>query len=51
MNLDSAEFIRVGVSFYAIIERPTISKDTEKIMISWNKETIVNDFELRNLFP
>mgnify|MGYP003617305313 CR=1 FL=1 len=43
MNLDSAEFIRVGTSYYAIIERPTISKDTEKIMISWNKETIVND--------
>ena len=43
MNLDSAEFIRVGTSYFAIIERPTISKDTEKIMISWNKETIVND--------
>lgn len=43
MNLDSAEFIRVGTSFYAIIERPTISQDTEKIMISWNKETLVND--------
>ncbi|MGS4346428.1 DUF5906 domain-containing protein [Myroides odoratus] len=44
MNLDSAEFIRVGTAYYAIIERPTLNKTTEKIMLPWNKETIVNDF-------
>ncbi|MDO5856983.1 DUF5906 domain-containing protein [Myroides odoratimimus] len=44
MNLDSAEFIRVGTAYYAIIERPTLSKTTEKVMLPWNKETIVNDF-------
>lgn len=44
MNLDSAEFIRVGTSYYAIIEKPTLSKSTEKVMLTWNKETIVNDF-------
>ncbi|MBB1138243.1 MULTISPECIES: primase-helicase family protein [Myroides] len=44
MNLDSAEFIRVGTAYYAIIERPTLSKTTEKVMLPWNKETITNDF-------
>lgn len=44
MNLNSAEFIRVGTAYYAIIERPTLSKTTEKIMLPWNKETIINDF-------
>ncbi|MDM1059758.1 MULTISPECIES: primase-helicase family protein [Myroides] len=44
MNLDSAEFIRVGTAYYAIIERPTLNKTTEKVMLPWNKETIVNDF-------
>ncbi|MHC5352824.1 primase-helicase family protein [Myroides sp. LJL115] len=43
MNLDSAEFIRVGTAYYAIIEKPTINNATEKVMLSWNKETIVND--------
>ncbi|MCO7722403.1 hypothetical protein NJB85_04305 [Myroides odoratimimus] len=44
MNLDSAEFIRVGTAYYAITERPTLNKTTEKIMLPWNKETIVNNF-------
>lgn len=44
MNFNSAEFIRVGTAYYAIIERPTLSNTTEKVMLPWNKETIVNDY-------
>src|SRR5690606_33863340 len=43
MNLETAEYIRVGTSYYAIVERPTISNSTEKIMLPWSKETITND--------
>lgn len=43
MNLETAEYIRVGTSYYAIVERPTLSNSTEKIMLPWSKETISND--------
>src|SRR5690606_2847646 len=43
MNLETAEYIRVGTTFYALVERPTISNSTEKVMIPWSKETITND--------
>jgi len=43
MDLNTAEFIRVGTSFYAIVERPTISGASEKVMIPWSKETLIMD--------
>lgn len=43
MDLNTAEFIRVGTSFYAIVERPTISGSSEKVMIPWSKETLIMD--------
>lgn len=43
MDLNTAEFIRVGTSYYAIVERPTISGSSEKVMIPWSKETLIMD--------
>lgn len=42
MDLD-IPYIRVGVSYFKIIEKPLISGDKVKVMTRWNRETIVSD--------
>lgn len=42
MDLD-IPYIRVGTSYFKIIERPLISGDKVKVMTRWNRETIVSD--------
>lgn len=42
MNLD-IPYIRVGTSYYKIIEKPLISGDKVKVMVRWNRETIITD--------
>lgn len=42
MNLD-IPYIRVGTSYFKIIEKPLISGDKVKVMTRWNRETIVSD--------
>lgn len=36
-------YIRVGTYYYKTIEKPLISGDNVKIMVRWNRETIVTD--------
>lgn len=43
MDLNIAEFIRVRTSYFAIVERPTISGSSEKVLIPWSKEAIIMD--------
>lgn len=42
MNLD-IPYIRVGTSYFKIIEKPLISGDKVKVMVRWNRETIKTD--------
>ncbi|MCW1149114.1 primase-helicase family protein [Flavobacterium lacisediminis] len=42
MNLD-IPYIRVGTSYFKIIEKPLISGDKVKVMVRWNRETIISD--------
>lgn len=42
MNLD-IPYIRVGTSYFKIIEKPLISGDKVKVMVRWNRETIITD--------
>ncbi len=42
MDLD-IPYIRVGTSYFKIIEKPLISGDKVKVMTRWNRETIVSD--------
>lgn len=42
MNLDFP-YIRVGTSYFKIIEKPLISGDKVKVMVRWNRETIITD--------
>ena len=37
-------YLRVGTSYFKIIEKPLISGDKISILVRWNKETIVSDF-------
>ena len=43
MDLD-IPYIRVGTSYFKIIEKPLISGDKVKVMTRWNRETIVSDY-------
>ena len=36
-------YIRVGTTYYKIIERPLISGDKTSVLVRWNRETIVAD--------
>ena len=36
-------YIRVGVSYYKIVEAPTIAGQVNEILVSWNIETIRQD--------
>src|SRR5690606_32250673 len=36
-------YIRVGTPYFKIIEKPLISGDKVKIMVRWNRETIITD--------
>ncbi len=36
-------YIRVGVSYYKIVEAPTIAGHVNEILVSWNIETIRQD--------
>ncbi|BCY29415.1 DUF5906 domain-containing protein [Flavobacterium okayamense] len=42
MNLD-IPYIRVGTSYYKIIDKPLISGDKVKVMVKWNRDTIITD--------
>ncbi|MDO5638084.1 MAG: DUF5906 domain-containing protein [Myroides sp.] len=42
MNLDMP-YIRVGTSYFKIIDKPLISGDKVKVMVRWNRETIISD--------
>lgn len=42
MNLD-IPYIRVGTSYYKIIDKPLISGDKIKVMVKWNRDTIITD--------
>lgn len=42
MSLD-IPYIRVGTSYFKIIEKPLISGDKVKVRVRWNRETIVSD--------
>lgn len=37
-------YLRIGTTYYKIIERPTISKETTPTLTRWNRETITQDF-------
>ena len=37
-------YLRVGTSYFKIIEKPLISGDKISILVRWNKETIVSDY-------
>lgn len=36
-------YIRVGTTYYKIIEKPLISGDTTSVLVRWNRETIISD--------
>lgn len=36
-------YIRVGTTYYKVIEKPLISGDTTSVLVRWNRETIVSD--------
>lgn len=36
-------YIRVGTTYYKIIEKPLISGDKTSVLVRWNRETIVSD--------
>ncbi|MBT2415955.1 primase-helicase family protein [Chryseobacterium sp. ISL-6] len=36
-------YIRVGITYYKVIEKPLISGDKTSVLVRWNRETIVND--------
>lgn len=36
-------YLRVGTTYYKIIEKPQISGDKISILVRWNRETIVSD--------
>lgn len=36
-------YIRVGTSYFKIIDKPLISGDKVKVMVRWNRETIISD--------
>ena len=36
-------YIRVGTTYYKIIEKPLISGDTTTVLVRWNRETIISD--------
>ncbi|QLC67172.1 hypothetical protein LPB248_12940 [Flavobacterium sp. LPB0248] len=42
MDLD-IPYIRVGTSYFKIIDKPLISGDKVKVMVRWNRETIITD--------
>jgi len=42
MDLD-IPYIRVGTSYFKIIDKPLISGDKVKVMVRWNRETIISD--------
>src|SRR5690554_5049042 len=42
MNLD-IPYIRVGTFYFKIIDKPLISGDKVKVMVRWNRETIISD--------
>ncbi|TWP31347.1 hypothetical protein ETU08_01485 [Apibacter muscae] len=42
MTLD-IPYIRVGTSYFKIIDKPLISGDKVKVMVRWNRETIISD--------
>lgn len=38
-----SSYIRVGTVYYKKVHRPTISGETSKLLVRWDKSTIVND--------
>ena len=42
MKIEST-YIRVGVSYYKIVEAPTIAGQVNEILVSWNIESIRQD--------
>jgi hypothetical protein len=36
-------YLRVGTSYFKIIEKPLISGDKISILVRWNRETIISD--------
>ena len=37
-------YIRVGTTYYKVIEKPLISGDKTSVLVRWNRETIVSDY-------
>ena len=37
-------YLRVGTTYYKIIEKPLISGDKISILVRWNRETIISDY-------
>ena len=42
-KIEQLPYLRVGTTFYKIIEKPLISGDKISILVRWNRETIVSD--------
>ncbi len=40
---DEIPYLRVGTTYYKIIEKPQISGDKISILVRWNRETIISD--------
>ena len=40
---DSHFYIRVGTTYYKLIERPQISGDKITLLVKWSRETIIQD--------
>lgn len=40
---EKAPYLRVGTTYYKIIEKPQISGDKISILVRWNRETIISD--------
>lgn len=40
---ENIPYLRVGTSYFKIIDKPLISGDKVKVMVRWNRETIISD--------
>lgn len=43
-------YIRVGTTYYKLIERPQISGDKTLTLTKWSRETIVHDHNKKYIF-
>ncbi len=47
---EKISYLRVGTSYYKIIEKPLISGDKISILVRWNRETILHDHNKKYIF-